>query len=188
VSRASCQRPCSAASLLLGTVPKAPALPMPISVDGFLGGKRVRGSPRTPLLGEGSTGYPRLGNRGPQASWAGTEKCGPMPGRIFWLIPRRASSTILRRGKYKLLKRQMRDFARQRGLHFLDEFDLASVSGFRSEWAQGSTHKPGNGILPDFVLRASEETPRATDRDFFWSGKDKLDSIVRSWQTAASPL
>ena len=44
------------------------------------------------------------------------------------------------------------------------------------------TGEPVNVVLPDFVLKALEATPCVTDKHFFWSGKGKLDSIVRSWQ------
>jgi len=43
------------------------------------------------------------------------------------------------------------------------------------------TGEPVHVVLPDFVLKALEATPRVTDRHFFWSGS-KLDTIVRSWQ------
>jgi integrase len=45
-----------------------------------------------------------------------------------------------------------------------------------------------NVILPDFVVRALEATPRASDKHFFWSGVGKLDSAVRSWQTRLHKL
>jgi hypothetical protein len=35
----------------------------------------------------------------------------------------------------------------------------------------------------DFVVSALDATPRVTNKLFFWSGIDKLESIVRSWQT-----
>jgi hypothetical protein len=38
-------------------------------------------------------------------------------------------------------------------------------------------------ILPEFVLSALETTPKVTEKFFFWSGRGKLESIVRSWQT-----
>jgi integrase/recombinase XerD len=44
------------------------------------------------------------------------------------------SSTVR---KYKLLQRQMDDFAKRRGLHFLTDFDLSKVSQFRSGWKDG---------------------------------------------------
>jgi integrase/recombinase XerD len=38
-------------------------------------------------------------------------------------------------------------------------------------------------VVPEFVLRALESTPRKSENHFFWSGVGKLESIVRSWQT-----
>jgi integrase/recombinase XerD len=43
-------------------------------------------------------------------------------------------------------------------------------------------------VLPDFVVKALETTPRVSDTHFFWSGKGKLDSAVRSWETRLSKL
>jgi integrase/recombinase XerD len=45
-----------------------------------------------------------------------------------------ADSTIR---KYKLLKRQMQDFAKKRGFRFLIELDLPAVSQFRAGWHDG---------------------------------------------------
>jgi hypothetical protein len=45
-----------------------------------------------------------------------------------------ADSTVR---KYKLLNRQMEDFAASRGLRFLPEFDLPAVSAFRAGWKDG---------------------------------------------------
>ena len=39
--------------------------------------------------------------------------------------------------KYKLLKRQMEEFAQRRGLRVLADFDLLKLSQFRSEWKDG---------------------------------------------------
>lgn len=201
-----------------------------------------------------------------------------------------AESTVR---KYKLLKRQMEEFAKERGLRFLPEFDLPVVSQFRAGWKDGPrssakklerlraffrfaqkrkwvtenpaldlkgpkvtlcptlpytreemvrihaavddyleempmhgkengrrirglvlllrysgmrigdavnlrtehlkqnklflyTAKTGvavNAVLPDFVVKALEATPKVNEDFYFWSGTSKLDSIVRSWQT-----
>jgi integrase/recombinase XerD len=201
-----------------------------------------------------------------------------------------ADSTIR---KYKLLNRQMEEFAKGRGFRFLTEFDLPAVSQFRTGWKDGprssakklerlraffrfamkrkwvpenpaadlkapkvslrptlpftqeemqkiyaaidkykeempqhglenarrlrglvllqrysglrigdvvgmetnrikgkrlflytaKTGTPVCSVLPDFVLKALDETPRVCEKYFFWSGDGKLDSIVRSWQT-----
>ena len=45
-----------------------------------------------------------------------------------------------------------------------------------------------NTILPGFVLSALEATPKVTEKFFFWSGRGKLESIVRSWQTRLRKL
>jgi integrase/recombinase XerD len=48
------------------------------------------------------------------------------------------------------------------------------------------TQKTGiavNTVLPDFVLKSLDATPRVNEEYFFWSGHGKLNSIVRSWQT-----
>jgi integrase len=201
-----------------------------------------------------------------------------------------ADSTIR---KYKLLKRQMEEFAKAPGLRFLTEFDLGTVSQFRVSWKDGPrssakklerlraffrfaqkrkwvtenpaldlrgpkvtlcptlpftredmvhihaavdqyldempkhgkengrrirglvlllrysgmrisdavnlrsehlkrnklflyTQKTGvavNAILPEFVVKALEATPKVNEDFYFWSGIGKLDSAVRSWQT-----
>jgi integrase/recombinase XerD len=44
------------------------------------------------------------------------------------------------------------------------------------------TGVPVNCILPDFVLRELEQTPRSTKGHFFWTGKSKLHSAVGKWQ------
>jgi integrase/recombinase XerD len=47
------------------------------------------------------------------------------------------------------------------------------------------TQKTGTAVctvLPESVLRELGSIPRASDTCFFWSGKGKLDSTVRSWQ------
>src|SRR5271157_115495 len=200
--------------------------------------------------------------------------------------------------KYKLLKRQMEDFAQRCGLHVLADFDLSKVGQFRSEWKDGprssakklerlraffrfalkrkwapenpaldlkapkitlcptlpfsreelvrilaatdqykeempshgiengrrirglvlllrysgmrigdgvnfstdrlegnrlflytqKTGVPVNTILPGFVLSVLEATPKVTEKFFFWSGRGKLESIVRSWQTRLRKL
>ena len=39
--------------------------------------------------------------------------------------------------KYRLLSRRMQDFAQNRGLGFLNQFDLDTLSAFRAEWQDG---------------------------------------------------
>jgi integrase len=45
------------------------------------------------------------------------------------------------------------------------------------------TGVPVHIVIPEFVLRVLESTPRKSEIHFFWSGVGKLESIVRSWQT-----
>jgi integrase/recombinase XerD len=47
------------------------------------------------------------------------------------------------------------------------------------------TQKTGvavNTILPDFVLKALDATPKTADNYFFWDGTSKLETIVGSWR------
>jgi integrase/recombinase XerD len=200
-----------------------------------------------------------------------------------------AESTIR---KYKLLKRQMADFAKERGFRFLIELDLPAVSQFRAAWKDGprssakklerlraffrfamkrkwvpenpaadlraprvtlcptmpftqpemlrilaaiekykdefpgrgaenarrmralvlllrytgmrigdatsltaeriegnklflytqKTGVPVNTVLPDFVVKALDATPKTTEKHFFWDGELKLETIVGSWR------
>lgn len=50
------------------------------------------------------------------------------------------------------------------------------------------TGVPVNTILPDFVLKALEATPRVTGRHFFWNGTDRLETIVGSWRKRLAKL
>ena len=50
------------------------------------------------------------------------------------------------------------------------------------------TGVPVHGVLPDFEVRVLEVTPRCAPNYFFWSGRGKLDSAVRSWQTRLRKL
>jgi integrase len=57
------------------------------------------------------------------------------------------------------------------------------IKGKRLFLYTAKTGTPVCSVLPDFVLKALDETPRVCEKYFFWSGDGKLDSIVRSWQT-----
>jgi len=83
---------------------------------------------------------------------------------------------------------------RLRGLVLLQRYSglrISDVVGMETNRIKGKrlflyTAKTGVAVcsvLPDFVLKALDETPRVCDRYFFWSGEGKLDSIVRSWQS-----
>ncbi len=68
---------------------------------------------------------------------------------------------------------------------------IGDAVNFNTERLEGNrvflyTQKTGvavNTVLPEFVVSALAETPRVTNKFFFWSGSGKLESIVRSWQT-----
>jgi integrase/recombinase XerD len=44
------------------------------------------------------------------------------------------------------------------------------------------TDTPVYCVLPGFVIKALDATPRASDRFYFWSGESTLDSAVGKWQ------
>jgi integrase/recombinase XerD len=74
---------------------------------------------------------------------------------------------------------------RYSGMRISDAVSLSTdrITGNRLFLYTQKTGVPVHAVLPDFVLRALETTPRATERYFFWSGIGKLESAVRSWQT-----
>jgi integrase len=43
------------------------------------------------------------------------------------------------------------------------------------------TGTPVYTVLPDFVVRTLESTPKMTERYFFWTGAGKLCTTVRMW-------
>jgi hypothetical protein len=69
---------------------------------------------------------------------------------------RLAHSTVR---KYKLLKRQMEEFAKGRGLRFLVEFDLPSVSQFRASGRMAHGRAPrswnASGLSSDLLRNGS---------------------------------
>lgn len=44
------------------------------------------------------------------------------------------------------------------------------------------TGVPVYTVLPDFVVKALEATPRVTPKLFFWTGQGKLETAVKDWQ------
>ena len=56
------------------------------------------------------------------------------------------------------------------------------VEGNRLFLYTQKTGVPVNTVLPDFVLKALEATPRVTDKHFFWDGGLKLETVVGSWR------
>jgi integrase len=61
-------------------------------------------------------------------------------------------------------------------------FNIERLEGNRVFLYTQKTGVAVNTVLPDFVVSLAA-TPKVTDKFFFWSGKGKLESIVRSWQT-----
>jgi site-specific recombinase XerD len=85
----------------------------------------------------------RMGDLPPYTSW---KKCrrlssnrrhldpeGALPGRV----PVDGVEHFIFIRKYKLLRRQMQEYAEKNGLSFIDEFDLSTLGMFRSGWKDG---------------------------------------------------
>jgi integrase/recombinase XerD len=269
----------------------------PIWVDGFLGGKELRESLKL-----------RDWQRAQETvrEWEANDRRDVKPERKrledAWadcradMQARKLHIETIR--KYKTLESQMVDFAARHGLRFLDEFTLADVSKFRSEWSDGQrssgkklerlrtffsfgqkrkwipenpasdlkapkitlcptlpfTHNemlrilsainkyenefsgrgsenarrmqalvvllryggmrigdtvslsanrieenrlllytqktgvPVNNVLPDFVLKALEATPKVAGDFYFWDGESKLETIIGSWRKRLNKL
>jgi integrase/recombinase XerD len=79
---------------------------------------------------------------------------------------------------------------RYTGMRISDVINLTAdrIVGNRLFLYTQKTGEPVNTILPDFVLSALEDTPRKSEKFFFWSGIGKLESTVRSWQTRLRKL
>lgn len=82
---------------------------------------------------------------------------------------------------------------RLRGLVLLQRYSglrISDVVGMETNRIDGKrlflytakTGVPVCTVLPDFIIKALDETPRVCEKYFFWSGEGKLESIVRSWQ------
>ena len=50
------------------------------------------------------------------------------------------------------------------------------------------TGVPVNTILPEFVSKALDETPRVSELHFFWDGTSRLETIVGSWRKRLAKL
>jgi integrase/recombinase XerD len=74
---------------------------------------------------------------------------------------------------------------RYSGMRISDAVNLraSQIKGNRLFLYTQKTGVPVNAILPEFVVKALEATPKVNDECYFWSGAGKLDSAVRSWQT-----
>jgi len=79
---------------------------------------------------------------------------------------------------------------RYAGLRISDTVKLAvdQITGNRLFLYTQKTGVPVYTVLPDFVVRVLEVTPRVTAKHFFWSGIGKPESIVRSWQARLRKL
>jgi len=74
---------------------------------------------------------------------------------------------------------------RYSGLRIGDAVNLSTekLDGNRLFLYTQKTDVPVNTVLPEFVVTALEATPKVTENFYFWSGRGKLESAVRSWQT-----
>jgi integrase/recombinase XerD len=74
---------------------------------------------------------------------------------------------------------------RYSGMRISDAVNLqaSKLAGNRLFLYTQKTGVPVNALLPDFVVKALEATPKVNEDFYFWGGAGKLDSAVRSWQT-----
>lgn len=89
------------------------------------------------------------------------------------------------RGKENALRlRGLVLLLRYSGMRIGDAVSLTSdrIEGNRLLLYTAKTGTPVNTVLPDFVLKALDATPKVTDRYFFWSGTNRLETIVGSWR------
>ncbi len=63
------------------------------------------------------------------------------------------------------------------------KLEVARIKGNRLFLYTQKTGVPMHTILPDFVVGALQSMPHTSEGHFFWSGRGKLDSAVRSWQS-----
>lgn len=73
---------------------------------------------------------------------------------------------------------------RYSGLRISDAVALTTdqLDGAKLFLYTAKTRVPVYTLLPDFVLRALEATPRVTETRFFWSGQGKREHVVCDWQ------
>jgi len=60
---------------------------------------------------------------------------------------------------------------------------LDRISGNHLFLYTAKTGTPVKTVLPDFVVRVLDATPRMTEQRYFWSGAGKLATAVRVWET-----
>jgi integrase len=79
---------------------------------------------------------------------------------------------------------------RYSGMRIGDAVNLRTnqIEGNRLFLYTQKTGVPVNVILPEFVLKALEATPKVNEDFYFWTGIGKLESVVRNWQTRLRKL
>jgi integrase len=79
---------------------------------------------------------------------------------------------------------------RYTGMRIGDTVSLSTdrIEGNRLFLYTQKTGVPVNTILPDFVLKALDATPRVTEKHFFWDGGLKLETVVGSWRKRLARL
>jgi integrase/recombinase XerD len=95
------------------------------------------------------------------------------------------------RGKENALRiRALVLLLRYSGMRIGDAVGLSSdrIQQNRLFLYTAKTGTPVNTVLPDFVLEALESCPKVTGVQFFWNGRDKLDTIVGSWRKRLAKL
>jgi integrase/recombinase XerD len=59
--------------------------------------------------------------------------------------------------------------------------NMDRINGNRLFLYTAKTGTPVYTVLPDFLVKALEATPRVTERYYFWTGTGKLSTAVRMW-------
>jgi integrase/recombinase XerD len=79
---------------------------------------------------------------------------------------------------------------RYSGMRIGDAISLIAdrIEGNRLFLYTQKTGVPVNTILPDFVLKSLDVTPKVSDTHFFWVGTSNLQTIVGSWRKRFAKL
>jgi site-specific recombinase XerD len=79
---------------------------------------------------------------------------------------------------------------RYSGMRIGDTVGLSAnrIEGNRLFLYTQKTGVPVYTVLPDFVIKALDATPKTTDKLFFWDGTLKLETIVGSWRKRLARL
>lgn len=62
------------------------------------------------------------------------------------------------------------------------QLEVGRVNGKKLFLYMQKTSEPVSCVLPDFVVRALDASPRTSERFYFWTGKSKLHSAIGKWQ------